>query len=90
MAVSKAGMKSVNSIQVCAASKTAGELVKKIEGGWLDFDVAITSPDMMRFVGKLGRQLGPKDSQDPADVGRLRARQHVTHDGLPNHAAGLR
>ena len=36
------------------------ELVKKIEGGWLDFDVAITSPDMMRFVGKLGRQLGPK------------------------------
>jgi large subunit ribosomal protein L1 len=36
------------------------ELVKKIEGGWLDFDVAIASPDMMRFVGKLGRQLGPK------------------------------
>ncbi len=49
------------------AAKAAGaieagseELVKKIEGGWLDFDVAIASPDMMRFVGKLGRQLGPK------------------------------
>ena len=49
------------------AAKTAGAieagseaLVKKIEGGWLDFDVAIASPDMMRFVGKLGRQLGPK------------------------------
>ena len=49
------------------AAKAAGaieagseELVKKIEGGWIDFDVAIASPDMMRFVGKLGRQLGPK------------------------------
>lgn len=38
----------------------ADDLVKKIEGGWLDFDVAIASPDMMAFVGKLGRQLGPK------------------------------
>jgi large subunit ribosomal protein L1 len=49
------------------AAKAAGaieagsdELVKKIEGGWIDFDVAIASPDMMRVVGKLGRQLGPK------------------------------
>ena len=49
------------------AAKAAGaveagsdDLVKKIEGGWLDFDVAIASPDMMRFVGQLGRQLGPK------------------------------
>lgn len=50
-----------------AAAKAAGaieagsdDLVKKIEDGWLDFDVAIASPDMMRFVGKLGKQLGPK------------------------------
>ena len=36
------------------------ELAKKIEGGWLDFDVAICTPDMMRHVGKLGRILGPQ------------------------------
>lgn len=36
------------------------ELVKKIEEGWMDFDVAIASPDMMRIVSKLGRALGPK------------------------------
>lgn len=36
------------------------ELVDKVFGGWTDFDVAIASPDMMRFVGKLGKVLGPK------------------------------
>lgn len=36
------------------------EYVKKIEGGWLDFDVAIATPDMMKDVGKLGRVLGPR------------------------------
>lgn len=35
------------------------DLAQKIEGGWLDFDVAIAHPQMMRFVGKLGRILGP-------------------------------
>lgn len=36
------------------------DLVKKVEGGYLDFDVAICTPEMMRFVGKLGRILGPQ------------------------------
>ena len=36
------------------------ELVEQIEGGWMDFDVAIASPDMMRVVSKLGKTLGPK------------------------------
>jgi large subunit ribosomal protein L1 len=35
-------------------------VLKKIEGGWLDFDVAIATPDMMGAVGRLGRVLGPR------------------------------
>ena len=34
------------------------DLVKKVEGGWIEFDVAIATPDMMGKVGKLGRVLG--------------------------------
>jgi large subunit ribosomal protein L1 len=36
------------------------ETVKKIQDGWLDFDVAIATPDMMSTVGRLGRVLGPR------------------------------
>ncbi len=36
------------------------ELVEKIAGGWIDFDVVIATPDIMRGVGKLGRILGTK------------------------------
>ena len=38
----------------------ADDLVEKVEGGFLDFDVAISTPDLMGQVGKLGRKLGPR------------------------------
>ena len=38
----------------------AEELADKIKGGWLDFDVAVATPDMMGVVGRLGKILGPR------------------------------
>ena len=36
------------------------ELVEKIQGGWLDFEAVVSTPDMMKEVGKLGKVLGPR------------------------------
>jgi large subunit ribosomal protein L1 len=38
----------------------AGEYLEKIQGGWTDVDVIITTPDMMKDVGRLGKILGPR------------------------------
>jgi large subunit ribosomal protein L1 len=38
----------------------ADDLVEKVSGGFLDFDLAIATPDMMAMVGRLGRVLGPR------------------------------
>lgn len=42
------------------ADHVGTEYIAKIEEGWLDFDVAIATPDLMKDVGKLGRILGPR------------------------------
>jgi large subunit ribosomal protein L1 len=43
------------------ADEVGGEdLVKRIDDGWFDFDVAIAAPDMMGMVGRLGKKLGPR------------------------------
>src|SRR5271157_2485369 len=36
------------------------DIVQKIQGGWLDFDAVIATPDMMKSVGRLGKVLGPR------------------------------
>lgn len=38
----------------------AEDMIAKIQGNWFDFDVCITTPDMMGLVGRIGKMLGPK------------------------------
>ena len=47
------------------------ELVKKIQEGWMDFDVAIAHPSMMRVVGKLGKILGPQGKMPSPKAGTV-------------------
>jgi large subunit ribosomal protein L1 len=47
--------------QEAGADYVGGEdMAKQIEGGWMEFDVAMATPPMMRVVGRLGRVLGPR------------------------------
>jgi large subunit ribosomal protein L1 len=52
------GDKAQEAMRAGADEVGAEDLVKKVEGGWVDFDVALAAPDVMGMVGRLGRVLG--------------------------------
>jgi large subunit ribosomal protein L1 len=54
------GEKAQEAIRAGADEVGGDDLVKKIDAGWFDFDVAVAAPDMMGMVGRLGKKLGPR------------------------------
>jgi large subunit ribosomal protein L1 len=54
------GEKAQEALRAGADDVGSDDLVKRIDAGWFEFDVAIATPDMMGTVGRLGKKLGPR------------------------------